>query len=66
MNKLDTKNIFAQGTDISQPASAENTPLMTLKKNSPLKTKTSFSDELHIFIMHLSLKNYKPSTRAQT
>lgn len=63
MNKLDTKNIFAQGTNIPQPALAENSPLMTFKKNSPLKMRTSLSDELHIFIMQLSLKLYRLSTR---
>lgn len=63
MNKLDSKNIFAQGTNIPQPASAEKSPLMILKKNSPLKTRTSLSDELHVFIMLLSLKLYRLSTR---
>jgi len=56
VNKLDTKNVFSQGTNIPQPSSAE-------KKNSPLKMRTNLSDELHIFSMQLSLKLCRLSTR---
>lgn len=62
-DKLDTKDVFGQGTNIPQSALAENTPLMVWKKNSPLKMRASSSDELHLFIMQRSLKLYGLSSR---
>lgn len=61
IDKLDTKDVFAQGTNIPQSALAKNTPLMVLKKNS--HSKWGLAEVMNLSIMQRSLKLYGLSTR---